>query len=48
MTLGDRPVEVLYAMCVFDKSELTGGGYNFHSTPLVNLKAALPSNVFDD
>ena len=51
VTLGDRPVELLYAMCVFDKSELTGGQgsvYNFHSTPLTNLKAALPSNVFDD
>ena len=48
VTLGDKAIEGLYAMCVFDKSELTTGGYALHSTPLTTLEAALPSCVFDD
>jgi hypothetical protein len=48
VTLGDKAVEGLYAMCVFDKSELTTGGYSLHSTPLTNLKSALPTCAFDD
>ena len=48
VTLGDKAVERLYAMCVFDMSELTMGGYSLHSAPLTALRAALPSCVFDD
>jgi hypothetical protein len=48
VTLGDRPIAGLYAFCVFDKSELTTGGYNLHSTPLTTIEAALPTCVFDD
>jgi len=48
VTLGDKAIEGLYAMCVFDMSELTTGGYALHGTPLTNLRAALPSCVFDD
>jgi len=48
VTLGDRAAAGLYAQCVFDKSELTMGGYSLHTTPLTNLKAMFPSCVFDD
>jgi len=48
VTLGDKAVAGLYAMCVFDMSELTTGGYNLHGTPLTTLEAALPTCVFDD
>lgn len=48
VTLFDRAVAGLYAQCVFDKSELTMGGYSLHSTSLTNLKAMFPSCVFDD
>jgi len=48
VTLGDKAVEGLYAMCVFDKSELTTGGYALHGISLGALEAALPSCVFDD
>jgi len=48
VTLGDRAAAGLYAQCVFDKSELTMGGYSLHGTPLTNLKSYFPSCVFDD
>ena len=48
VTLGDHAVEGYYDQAVFDKSELTGTGYNFHSAPLTALAAAMPSCVFDD
>ena len=48
VTLGDRAVAGLYAQCVFDKSELTMGGYSVHGSSLTNLKAFFPSCVFDD
>jgi len=48
VTLGDRVAAGLYAQCVFDKSELTMGGYSLHGTSLTNLKAMFPSCVFDD
>jgi len=48
VTLFDRACAGLYAQCVFDKSELTMGGYSLHGTPLTNLKAMFPSCVFDD
>jgi len=48
VTLGDRAVAGLYAQCVFDKSELTMGGYSLHGTSLTNLKTYFPSCVFDD
>jgi hypothetical protein len=49
VTLFDRAVAGLYAQCVFDKSELTMGGYSLNDpTPLSNLKGFFPSCVFDD
>lgn len=48
VTLGDRAAAGLYAQCVFDKSELTMGGYSLHGTSLTNLKSFFPSCVFDD
>jgi len=48
VTLGDRAIAGLYAQCMFDKSELTMGGYSLHTTSLTNIKAMFPSCVFDD
>lgn len=48
VTLMDKAVEGLFAMCVFDRSELTTGGISFHGTPLTTLKAAFPQCSFDD
>jgi hypothetical protein len=48
VTLGDRAAAGYYAQCVFDKSELTMGGYSLHGTPLTNIKTYFPSCVFDD
>ena len=48
VTLMDRAVAGWYAMAVFDKSELTMGGFNLHGTPLANLKTYFPTCVFDD
>jgi len=48
VTLGDRASALLYAQCVFDKSELSMEGYSLHGTSLTNLKAMFPSCVFDD
>lgn len=48
VTLADRAAAGLYAQCVFDKSELSMGGYSLWGTPLTNLKSFFPSCVFDD
>lgn len=48
VTLGDRAAAALYGQCIFDKSNLTMGGYSLHGASLTNLKAMFPSCVFDD
>ena len=48
VTLMDKGIEGLFAMCVFDKSELTMNGVSLHGTSLTSLKAAFPTCSFDD
>lgn len=48
VTLFDRAAAGLYANCIFDKSELTMGGYSLHGASLTNLKGFFPNCVFDD
>ena len=48
VTLMDKPIEGLFANCVFDKSELTTNGVSLHGTSLTSLKNAFPNSIFDD
>lgn len=48
VTLGDKAIGGWFAMCVFDKSELTMNGCSLHGSPLTTLKTAFPQCSFED